>query len=272
MNFKKLLSVVLLSSIFVVSGCASWIDTPALDVSYPFPKGSYDEPESYERIDKFVTEEELASAIEMFPIEEIPMPNGSVVSKYDAISGNDLGLSFDFGFYKIASPVFGTSFENPDIIKYDDNGEPSVAINLLELSNAYSMDCRRAIEGDVLENGLVVDHACCNINKDGKLGTEVCLRGEVTLSGYLAYEFHPGHEKDPSNGTLWFIPDTTKVSVPTYFDPSHQYAYYYWGIMGAKTHIYYIPTAARGCLGALRARNMLNLIWKAFLMAQVMRL
>lgn len=230
MKFKYFLSILLLISITALSGCRSIIFAAIPENSYPFPKGSYIEPEPFEIRDKNVTAEELAAAIEAFPIGEIALPDGSVVSKYEAAGGGDSWLRFDFGFYRIAAPVFGTSFDAPDMIKYDDNGRYSSAVDLRELSGGYGTNCKRVIAGDVLENGLTAAHACCTINKYGELSTEVLFSGEITLSGYLVYEYHPDFDTN-SNGTLWLIPDTTNSDVPAYCDndPRHQYGDQYWG-------------------------------------------
>ena len=231
MKFKKILSVLTVICVFTLSGCASWFTKVSHDPAdlYPFPTGSYDEPKPYVLSHDYATAEELAAAVEAFPIENILLPDGSTVSKYDAVSGGECcWLSFDFGFYEIAPPNFGTSFENPDIIKTGDDGKPYCEFNL----ERFEMDFRKTVKGDVLENGLVVDHACCGIYGDGEFYSNyVFLKGEVTLSGYLAYEFHPAHWLSEANGSLWFMPDTTNGDVPSYCDPNQSTSSFwrYWG-------------------------------------------
>lgn len=192
---------------------------------YPFPKGSYDEPKPFEH-----THEEDPADIDAFPLDEAVLPDGSTVSKYDAIYGNENVLAFDFGFYEIAPPVSGTSFDDPDIIKYDDDGKPEFNIDPSEFIGEHETDLRKVAKGDVLENGLIVDHACCYIRADGEFQNGYILfKGEITLTGYLAYEFHPERQPSETNGALWFIPDTSSGNVPTCYYPPHSPASVYRG-------------------------------------------
>lgn len=228
MNIKMFFSAVSLGCFVALTGCSSLPRNTSGNL-YTFPKGSYDEPRRFEHSDESVDENDLAEAVKEFPIEEISLPDGSTVSKYSAVSGNENSLCFDFGFYKIAAPVFGTSFDNSDIIKYDADGKPRSTLDFSELSKEFKTDCRKVVKGDVPENGLVVDHACCWISASGELvGNNVFFKGQITLSGYLTYEYHPSHANDPSNGTLWFIPDTTRNSVPTYYG-NEKAVYHFWG-------------------------------------------
>lgn len=230
MKIRRLLSVFILVGIMACTGCAR----KPIPYTYPFPKGSYDEPKRFDAAANVypreldVSEEAIAKAIEMFPVEEISLPDGGTVSKYDAIGGNEhTPLYFDFAFYRAASPVYVTSFDDPDIIEYDENGAPQGAAKLSDIRKEINSVCRRVVKGDVLENGLTVDEAICFFNDRGELsGNYVFFKGEITLSGYLAYEYHPNHWSYPGNGTLWFMPDATKADVPVCY-PSG--AGIYWG-------------------------------------------
>lgn len=251
MNFRKALSTLTAVCITVLTGCAKISDD-----LYPFPKGSYDEPEPFEHTDEHIAGDELAAAVDAFPIEKLTAPDGSTVSKYDAARGGERSLGFDFGFYKIAAPIFGTSFDDPDIIEYDDSGSLRYTIDLTELANDVKTDCRKAVKGDVLENGLVVDHACCGVGIDGKFGNiYVFLKGEVTLSGYLAYEFHPNHEQSDSNGTLWFIPDTTNGDVPTYYNLFGSSVCGYWGDPKSKNPYFLYSDSCPWMLGNTKSEK-----------------
>lgn len=230
MKIKLFLSALTMVGIMACTGCAR----KPIPYTYPFPTGSYDEPKRFDVAANVyprgldVSENEISKAIEIFPIEEISLPDGGTVSKYDAIGGNEhTPLYFDFAFYRIASPIYRTSFDNPDLIKYDEEGDPRIASKLSDSSNDINNDCIKVVKGSVLENGLVVDEAICCFNDRGELrGNYVVFKGEITLSGYLAYEYHPNHWRYSGNGTLWFMPDTTKADVPTYYTPGISV---YWG-------------------------------------------
>lgn len=238
MKFSKRFFVLAAGAALTLTGC---LPADTENIAYPFPKGSYDEPTSAEHEHDRFSAEEIAAAVEGFPIENIVRPDGETVLKSEAVGGNSSYLEFDFGFYEAAPPVFGTSFNNHDLIRYDSNGNPALAVNLSELRGDYGSDCKKVSEGDVLENGLVVNHACSSVNERGEWDTWVSFSGEITLSGYLTYEYHPTHSSDPSNGTLWFIPDTTKSAVSTYINPAKEPPLFiFWGdYMSKKPYLLY---------------------------------
>lgn len=227
MKFSKRFFVLAAGVALTLTGC---LPADTENIAYPFPKGSYDEPTSAEHEHGSYSPAEIAAAVEGFPTENIVCPDGETVLKSEAVGGNSSYLEFDFGFYETAPAVFGASFDKPDMIKFNSDGKPEIAANLSELRGDYGFDCKKVREGDVLENGLVVSHACSGVNERGEWNTWVSFSGEITLSGYLTYEYHPTHSSDPSNGTLWFIPDTTKSAVPTYINPAKEPPLFtFWG-------------------------------------------
>lgn len=227
MKFSKRFFVLAAGVALTLTGC---LPADTENIAYPLPKGSYDEPTSAEHEHGSYSSAEIAAAVEGFPTENIVRPDGETVPKSEAVGGNSSYLEFDFGFYETAPAVFGASFDKPDMIKFNSDGKPEIAANLSELRGDYGFDCKKVREGDVLENGLVVSHACSGVNERGEWNTWVSFSGEITLSGYLTYEYHPTHSSDPSNGTLWFIPDTTKSAVPTYINPAKEPPLFtFWG-------------------------------------------
>ena len=227
MKFSKRFFVLAAGVALTLTGC---LPADTENIAYPFPKGSYDEPTSAEHEHGSYSPAEIAAAVEGFPTENIVRPDGETVPKSEAVGGNNSYLEFDFGFYETAPAVLGASFDKPDMIKFNSDGKPEIAANLSELRGDYGFDCKKVREGDVLENGLVVSHACSGVNERGEWNTWVSFSGEITLSGYLTYEYHPTHSSDPSNGTLWFIPDTTKSAVPTYINPAKEPPLFtFWG-------------------------------------------
>ncbi len=154
---------------------------------------------------------ELKAAIEKFPLDTITLPDGSSVSKYDAISANGPDLVFDFAFYRNASPIYKTTLDDPDLIRYED-GFWQPAVDLDSLDKEIDASYKKASKGDVLENGLSVRDAKCQINDRGGILNDIFFDGSITVPGMINYL--PEEQAYISAGTLYFRPDTTKALIP----------------------------------------------------------
>ncbi len=154
---------------------------------------------------------ELKAAIEKFPLDTITLPDGSSVSKYEAISANGPLLVFDFAFFRYASPIYKTTLDDPSLIRYTDGfWEPTVDVG--DLDNEINASYKKASKGDVLENGLSVRDAKCQINDRGGILNDIFFDGSITVPGMINYL--PEEEMYISAGTLYFRPDTTKALIP----------------------------------------------------------
>ena len=177
--------------------------------------------------DKFprISEKELKAAIDKFPLSNITLPDGSVVSKYDAISADSDVLIFGFAFYRNTSPIFKTTLTDPSLITHE-NGFWEAAVNVKELDKEIAADYKKAAAGSVLENGLLVDGAMCRIDSNGNVTqSELCLRGSITVSGIINYL--PEEDMSGSEGTLFLRFDTTKATLPVPYS-SWNAVFQYW--------------------------------------------
>lgn len=168
---------------------------------------------------------ELKAAIEKFPLDTITLPDGSNVSKYEAISAEANDLFFDFAFFRYASPIYKTTLDDPSLIRYTDGfWEPTVDVG--DLDNEINASYKKASKGDVLENGLSVKGAVCRINNRGEIVlSDLHFDGSVTVSGVINYL--PEERMYTSAGTLYFRPDATKALIPILYS-SREMVYHYW--------------------------------------------
>lgn len=193
-------------------------------------KPRYDNSGLYPEISK----EELKSAIDAFPPNEITLPDGSKVSKDQAVYGSVTAetLTFPFAFYRIASPIYKTTADDPDLIRYvDGNWEATVDTDALakEIDRTY----KKATAGDVLENGLTVSGAVCTVNSRGKItGGTICFDGEITLSGALNYL--PEEEMYISPYTMHLYPDPVKAKIPVLYKSDEWIAHFWDGFSNSE--------------------------------------
>lgn len=192
------------------------------DVTLPGEPGLESSPESvtaayYPQI----SQAELKSAIDKFPLDSVTLPDGSTVSKNQAISANASGeaLIFPFAFYRIASPVFRTTADDPSLIRYV-NGNWESAVDTDALAKEIDLTYKKAVKGTALGNGLTVHTAECQIDSRGEI-TDCCLYfdGEITLTGVLHYL--PEEVMYITSDTMDFRPDLTKASLPVIYSNSN---------------------------------------------------
>lgn len=161
-----------------------------------------------------ISQAELKSAIDKFPMDSITLPDGSTVSKNQAISAGASGetLIFPFAFYRIASPIFKTTADDPSLIRYV-NGNWESTVDRDALAKEIDLTYKKAVKGTSLENGLTVRTAECQIDSRGKItDCYLSLDGEITLTGVLHYL--PEEEMYITPDTMNFRPDLTKASLP----------------------------------------------------------
>lgn len=172
-----------------------------------------------------LSESELKTAIERFPIDNISLPDGNIVSKYDAISADTNVLIFDFAIYRYASPIFKTTSDDPNLIKFTD-GFWETVVDISNLDKQINVSYKKAVKGDVLENGLKVSGAICRIDTNGNIvRSNMNLSGSITVSGILNYL--PEEDLYRSKGTLYFRPDSTKTKIPMLYS-SRDMIYQFW--------------------------------------------
>ncbi len=186
-------------------------------------KTEYDNSGLYPEISK----EELKAAIDAFPLDEITLPDGSKVSKDQAVCGNATAktLTFPFAFYRIASPIYKTTADDPDLIRYVD-GNWEATVDTDALANEIDRTYKKAAPGTVLENGLTVSGAVCTVNSRGNIseGT-IYFDGEITLSGALNYL--PEEDMYRAPDTMYLRPDSVKAEIPILYR-SDEWIGHYW--------------------------------------------
>lgn len=254
MKFRKVLLIItaLCSALFV--GCMPTPEFPPKPVD--FPQGEREEIKFGHYVlgaDMRKYKGIFSDAVENYPEDELILPDGSTVSKFDAVGGDyeiEVGsglnnsekvyhygsLMFDFAFYKMLGGDHGS------------DASPS---------------CVKAVKGDVLENGLVVDRAFCDfswirsedepIEKFKPAGLRhywLGLKGETTLSGKLYFsstksDLTPSSVNGASYGTygfLYFRPDGKDAYLVPVDDftrnvyDSDRGWYYYFGDIRSKTY------------------------------------
>lgn len=169
--------------------------------------------------------DELKTAIDKFPLNNITLPDGSKVSKYDAISADNDVLIFGFAFYRNSSPIYNTTLTDPNLITYA-NGFWETTANVDELDKKIVTSYKKAVKGDRLDGGLSVDGAVCRIDSNGYITqSHIYLNGNITVSGIINYL--PEDDMYVSEGTLFLRPDTTKATVPILYS-SRDMVFQYW--------------------------------------------
>lgn len=186
-------------------------------------KTEYDNSGLYPEISK----KELKAAIDAFPLDEITLPDGSKVSKDQAVYGNTIAetLTFPFAFYRIASPIYKTTADDPDLIRYA-NGHWEATVDTDALANEIDRTYKKAAPGDVIENGLTVSGAVCTVDSRGNIskGT-IYFDGEITLSGALNYL--PEERMYIAPDAMSLRPDSVKAKIPVLYE-SKVWVYHYW--------------------------------------------
>lgn len=221
MKFRKVLLIItaLCSALFV--GC---MPTPAVQPKpVDFPQGEREEIKFGHYVlgaDMRIYKGNCSDAVGNYPEDDLTLPDGSTVSKFDAVGGTyktEVGSRLDNSIkvYHYGSLMFDFAFYN---MLGGDHGSDA------------SPSCVKAVKGDVLENGLVVDRAFCDfswirsedepIEKFKPAGLRhywLGFKGETTLSGKLYFtpvevrRLTPSSDNSTSDNTcgggLYFRPD-----------------------------------------------------------------
>lgn len=162
-------------------------------------------PESSESVLESIPENEtsgskLEKLIEAFSLDELTLPDGTVLKKTDAVDGvgsEDYSvLKFDVGVLRYCKPVFQSSYDDPDSFDWD---------NYTFLEPVEEPEEDRVVTvraGDVLENGMTVKSAFTyfevQFGEPYYKDSEIQLEGEQTVEGivYLREEDDYGAYKD----------------------------------------------------------------------------
>ncbi len=149
---------------------------------------------------------ESSSELDYFPLENITMPDGSVVSKYEGKYAEPDYLNFDFSFIRYAQPIYYSTFDDPDLIDWETlmfKIDPTAPI---ENQNYFKVEA-----GDKLQNGLTVRSAKYSVYKNGSVSiSSIEFDGELTLTGIL-YCYPESDFLNTSLGDLVFFADPTEV-------------------------------------------------------------
>lgn len=140
------------------------------------------------RNEHILTPDYSGTAVRSYPENEISLPDGSVVSKTEAVktyTDNEMPvLEFNFGFLRYAKPVFQNSIDDPDCYNEDTlkfNDPVDIVID--------DPDYFRVEAGDVLENGMTVESANYKVmwenDKQTFVESEVIISGEVVYEGII---------------------------------------------------------------------------------------
>ena len=168
---------------------------------------------------------ELSSAIEKFPLERISLPDGSEVTKYDAVSADTDVLIFDFAFIRNASPIYKTTYDDPYLVKYVD-GLWTTTFDVDELDEQIVAEYYKTKTGDMLGNGLMVSGAMCRIDTNGNIvRSDVYMSGDISVSGILNYL--PEEDMYITEGTLYLRPDPTRATIPVLYS-TFDMVYQFW--------------------------------------------
>ena len=185
--------------------------------------------------------EGLSDLLDLFPVSDIAAPDGTTLSKYDAIDAYDNRIVFDCGYVRYAKPLFDNTDISPWLFNWDTyefNNETG------ESDNTGYFQVK---EGQQLDNGLTVSKAettfsVINVEDDnGNKRKETAVvnsiadfSGEITIEGVL-YCFPGTPEYIDVQGDLKFYPNPTAdesilvpydmVQMPTRIvDPNRNYA------------------------------------------------
>lgn len=226
-KLHKTTTALILAAALLLSGCAEQRNSPAQGAentisdsnsfdsteipdsgspsTNPENSVSSNDPENSSDSD---SEPDLQTLIERFPIENVGMPGGNTVSKYEASSvrcdedGNPCGVEFDFAYVSYARPIFHSTFDDPEL--FDPNtlefkGDPTPAEDLQFF---------QVRAGDKLKNGLVIKSANHSVSYANFPSVDIEFDGQITLEGVLfCYDSEFSYNNE---GYLHFWPDTTK--------------------------------------------------------------
>ncbi len=232
-KLHKTATALLLAAALLLSGCAEQRNSPTQEMDNTFLDSVFsnstdnadgnnastvlDGSASYEdpgNSSDWGIESYFKRDVENYPLDYITLPDGSMVSKYEAIgSGGNGSLKFDFTFIRYAKPVFHTTIDEPDLIEWE-SVESAKTIHDFK----WKVDTLYAIEdpeyfkvkpGDRLKNGLVVKSAeyLVGIYGVGRV-LDVSFDGEITLTGVLSY-----YLGDEGEGAVFFA-DSTSQFIP----------------------------------------------------------
>lgn len=158
---------------------------------------------------------EIKELIDNFPVESITMPDGTTVSKYEAVTSsntnNTYQLVFDFSFIRYAEGMLYTSIDDQALFDMEKN----------KFGGDLVFDSPKYVKieaGDKLENGLVVKSAEHSVyppmgseEYPGILYTNAEFEGRLTLSGVLyLYNGNNDFVGSPGHGDLVFFVDPSQ--------------------------------------------------------------
>ena len=201
-----------------VSSPSAKTDEPA---SEPVPIIRTEASEISEKTEVPETSEkdELKAALELFPYDSFPAPDGSIVRKEEAIEGTVISkfetlLVYDGAYIKYAPPIYIDTDSDPSLYDFSsDKWNGDILDELREITG----ECFKVKKGDVLENGLKVIEARSERRGDllygygynGFSSSEIIFEGSLTLEGVLycspEYELGASDENE-----VLFFPDTAK--------------------------------------------------------------
>lgn len=184
------------------------LTNPPIVTESPAPVET-DEPKETEAVTRD-EKAELEQAVDRFPYDSFPAPDGSVIKKEEAVSGviGDGGffdLEYDGAFICYASPIYLDTDSEPALYDFAaDKWNSDIMSKIYEpLGN-----CIKVKKGDVLDNGLTVTEACFSKNSnegswflfDSFSYSVVVFEGSLTLEGVLyripEHEYGRGDEND----------------------------------------------------------------------------
>lgn len=173
--------------------------------------------ESTENSENSVSPETQAQ-IDAFALDNITAPDGSTLSKSDAVwaqasqGGDTYAIGFDFSFMRYAKQIYNTTFQNPGLVNWE-----TLEFNTDAGFVVDNPEYFKVTAGDKLANGLTVTSANFWVNSAGEmLSSEIVLDGEMTLEGVL-YCYPETADYIDVAGDLVFFADTVKnefVPVP----------------------------------------------------------
>lgn len=218
----KITTALLLTAALLLGGCAEQMNSPAQGTENTSSDSNFSDSTVTSNSDSTLTdsgtsvssnnpesstnsesEPDLQTLIENFPIENITLPDGSIVNKNEAtggFSGFYQILEFDFTFLRYARPIFRNTLDTPDMVDWTTNGDELEGFYVIEDTNYFKVK-----PGDKLENGLVVKTAKYYVNGEGNsLECDIAFDGIWTLTGIIRR----------SRGRLYFWGDPTQYSIP----------------------------------------------------------
>ncbi|MCM1165275.1 MAG: hypothetical protein NC299_05150 [Lachnospiraceae bacterium] len=159
--------------------------TESTSSSESAPESTESAPESSEPEEEY-KEPTLEELIAGFTLDEIPLPDGIVLKKTEAVEGMGSAdysiLKFDVGVLSYSLPVFQSSYGDPDSFDWDNY----VFLEPVETQGEHKSVTVRA--GDTLENGMTVKSAYTYFEAQGEpyyKDSVIQLEGEMTVEGIL---------------------------------------------------------------------------------------